>query len=272
MKFNNQLKRELRKYEQHAKDSGSNRVDQRHQVDTQKRQPRPQRCVQVPASIPEKVAGGDVKWKPVDKAASMMLARAPWWAHAPHVAPQPVEISGKNKQKTQRKYMVRHASEVSETQDSKWIVFGDYALEVKSVCKKSGQPLLDPVDMWPIFLEQMGKMKHELSPAALAMIDGENALRSATMAARECMDETKAASKVFLDEVRQTKYATLAEVSALAAPLKDLREFFLGKDYDKQIQRLKEFAELCERLQKLKDSGFLDSVADTMLRLADSDK
>jgi hypothetical protein len=30
--------------------------------------------------------------------------------------------------------------------------------------------------------------------------------------------------------------------------------------------RLREFVELCERLQKLKESGFLDAVADTMIK------
>ena len=39
-------------------------------------------------------------------------------------------------------------------------------------------------------------------------------------------------------------------------------------DYKEEVARLKDFVDLCERLQKLKESGFLDSVADTMLGLA----
>ena len=53
----------------------------------------------------------------------------------------------------------------------------------------------------------------------------------------------------------------------MITPLRDVREFFLGREYDQQMARLTEFVELCERLEKLKESGFLDSVAETMLRL-----
>ena len=71
-----------------------------------------------------------------------------------------------------------------------------------------------------------------------------------------------------LDDIRSTKFAITLEVSQMAKPLSDIRQFFIGPDYKEQIVRLKEFVDLCERLNKLKDSGFLDNVADTMLRLA----
>jgi hypothetical protein len=32
----------------------------------------------------EKVAGGDILWKPVDRAAAMLLVKAPWWEHPPN--------------------------------------------------------------------------------------------------------------------------------------------------------------------------------------------
>jgi hypothetical protein len=51
------------------------------------------------------------------------------------------------------------------------------------------------------------------------------------------------------------------------AALKDVRQFFLNENHETEVARLKEFVELCERLQKLKASGFLDTVADTMLKL-----
>jgi hypothetical protein len=54
--------------------------------------------------------------------------------------------------------------------------------------------------------------------------------------------------------------------------LKDVRQFFLGPDYEREQKRLVEFVDLCERLKRLKDSGFLDTVADTMIRLAAYEK
>jgi hypothetical protein len=61
---------------------------------------------------------------------------------------------------------------------------------------------------------------------------------------------------------------TTTEVSAMMKPLEDLRKFFLGADHETEVARLREFVDLCERLEKLKESGFLDTVADTMLKLS----
>jgi len=50
--------------------------------------------------------------------------------------------------------------------------------------------------------------------------------------------------------------------------LEDVRKFLIGQDHAKEIAALKEFVELCERLQKLQRDGFLNSVADTILKLS----
>lgn len=268
MKFNTQLKEGLKHYEKTMADQNipEPAATDKNQKDSKLRN-----------QTTEKVVGGDIRWKPVNRAAAMLLAKAPWWAHPPKIS-TPIKQTENKKQlkpKKEQKNMVKHSSTlgggnvVGSDSLKKWVVFGDYAMEVKGICKKTGEPLLDQIDMWPILLDQMNKMKHELTPPALAMIDGEKALREATKTAKECMEEMRSSSKIFLDEIRQTKYATLAETSALVAPLKEVRQFFLGSDYEKQMVRLNDFVNLCERLQKLKDSGFLDSVADTMLRLAE---
>jgi hypothetical protein len=56
------------------------------------------------------------------------------------------------------------------------------------------------------------------------------------------------------------------------ASLKEVRQFFLEGDYEKEIERLHEFVDLCERLKALTQDGFLDAVADTLLKLADGSK
>lgn len=71
-----------------------------------------------------------------------------------------------------------------------------------------------------------------------------------------------------LTTVRTKRMSTVAEAAATVAALKEVRAFFLGKDYREEITRLNEFIDVCERLKKLKDSGFLDTVADTMIRLS----
>lgn len=70
-----------------------------------------------------------------------------------------------------------------------------------------------------------------------------------------------------LADVRQWRMATDAELRKTLEGFNDVRKFFLSDDHPAQVQRLREFVELCERLQKLKESGFLDQVADTILKL-----
>jgi len=81
------------------------------------------------------------------------------------------------------------------------------------------------------------------------------------------MERFRANTGKYLEEIRQTRFSVVRETAEMAAPLKDVRQFFIGADYREQVDRLKEFVSLCERLKALKDSGFLDKVADTMIRL-----
>lgn len=95
------------------------------------------------------------------------------------------------------------------------------------------------------------------------------------MSLREAMDTIASAAgalkptkKALVEELRSMRMTSAAEVAATLKPLEDLRKFFLGSEHEKEIARLREFVELCERLEKLKASGFLDTVADTLLKLA----
>lgn len=71
-----------------------------------------------------------------------------------------------------------------------------------------------------------------------------------------------------LKSLREFRMAFDGETRHLMTALREVRTFFLDKNHDADVLRLKEFVDLCERLQKLKQSGFLDTVADTMLKLA----
>jgi hypothetical protein len=82
------------------------------------------------------------------------------------------------------------------------------------------------------------------------------------------LETFKPMKKDVIDELRGLRMTTTTEVAAMLKPLEDVRQFFLGKDHEAEVARLREFVDLCERLQKLKQSGFLDTVADTMLKLS----
>ncbi len=70
-----------------------------------------------------------------------------------------------------------------------------------------------------------------------------------------------------LQFIRRRTNSIARETNDLLPHLKDVRSFFLSKDHETEIQRRKDFIETCERLKDLKDSGFLDDVADTILKL-----
>ncbi len=84
---------------------------------------------------------------------------------------------------------------------------------------------------------------------------------------REWIDFVKSGDEK-LKELRLLRMAQETEVRRITSDLREVRNFFMDKNHEAQMQSLREFVDLCERLQKLKDSGFLDTVADTMLRLS----
>lgn len=105
-------------------------------------------------------------------------------------------------------------------------------------------------------------------PSEKAAEDARNIITTLLDGIGSEMDKFNANTKLYLEDIRQTRFAVVTETASMTKELKDVRQFFLGSDYNEQITRLREFVDLCERLHKLKQSGFLDSVADTMLRLA----
>lgn len=84
---------------------------------------------------------------------------------------------------------------------------------------------------------------------------------------KDWMDFIDASDKR-LKDLRMSRMAFEVETKILMSQLKDVRSFFLDKAHDSEVSKLKEFVDLCERLQKLKQSGFLDTVADTIIKLS----
>ena len=82
------------------------------------------------------------------------------------------------------------------------------------------------------------------------------------------VSHAKEMKKEVIETFRAMRMTTTTEVSAMIKPLTDIRKFFLGDDHQKEMDRLKEFVDICERLETLKKSGFMDAVADTMLKLS----
>jgi hypothetical protein len=137
---------------------------------------------------------------------------------------------------------------------------------------RDGNPMLDMDRMAPFLANQAinesKTIKKEMSTLIEDTNEAREALRTAVEGIGENMDKIKPMKKELIENLRGMRMTTTTEVAAMLKPLEDLRKFFLGAEHDKEIARLREFVDLCERLEKLKESGFLDTVADTMLKLA----
>ncbi len=74
----NSLKKQLKEWEK----KNEKKSDVETRVEHCSAMPR-SRTVFIERSVPrisEKVVGGDIIWKPVDKASAMLIRKAPWWA------------------------------------------------------------------------------------------------------------------------------------------------------------------------------------------------
>jgi hypothetical protein len=68
-------------------------------------------------------------------------------------------------------------------------------------------------------------------------------------------------------QMRQLRMAMDNESRQVLTQLKDVRQFFLSEQHVDEVKRLQEFSVVLEKLQAFKESGFLDAVTDTILKL-----
>ena len=225
----------------------------------------------------ELIAGGDIQWSPIDRTAAMLLAKASW-IHKPPITPKYEEKNqtkhsatanedsqgaGTNP-KTDRGRKMRTVERIDHTEP-----FGrDTSGDGKLVRKDGPEYHRWIQEMAEAVLVELNKTPSKLTPLAKALIDARKAVEEAGEGIGLIGDEFDDKVRKIIAETRSSRLAIVTETHQIMSALKDIRVFFLGSDHEKEINRLREFVDLCERLQKLKESGFLDSVADTMLRLA----
>ena len=217
----------------------------------------------------EKVVGGQICWKPVDKPAAMLLAKAPWWAQPPVAKPAPPKTETK-KPKKERKHMKDGISLGKHEKEGIGYIPNQSFVSTKglTVTMINGVEHFQVEQVQQLIIQECEKMAAETRPIVRSAQDARRIVDELVRGLSGDFERFKLTSKQYLEDIRQTRYAVVTETSQMTKPLSEVRQFFLGSDYKEQITRLREFVELCERLQQLKASGFLDSVADTMLRLA----
>jgi hypothetical protein len=196
----------------------------------------------------EPVVNGDITYKPVDIFAARVVAKAPWWAEPPQ--PEPIFMKPEEfKEEPPRLKSYKHL-------DEKGVVHDDY------INRNEALPLA--VDVQEKIIKKEIRTSEELVRRSRELVDTVDYLVSEV---KGPWNEYQEWVKTALERVREQRIALSSETRLLMQSLKEVREFFLEDSYQTQINRLHEFIDLCERLQALKQSGFLDAVTDTILKM-----
>jgi hypothetical protein len=201
---------------------------------------------------PQVVNSTHIKWKPVDRVAARVVAKAIGYNQPPRPAPKfmadkadklssPPQGGIKTKvQLTEEGYRAEHFDRNS----------ADHA--ILSTHEKDVKKRIDVT-------EDLTERCRELTAAIQYLVTE----------IKGPWSEYNDFIKMALTTVREQRISVGSETRLLMGALKEVRQFFLEESYETEIQRLHEFIDLCERLRALKESGFLDIVADTMLRLSE---
>lgn len=189
----------------------------------------------------EQVVNGTIKWKPIDKVAARVIAPASWDCQPPQPKPKFMKHSGEVR--TVRKLTEDgHVEELVNRDDVERNAVGMREHQTENLVKNLET------------LEGRARDIHGALDYLLAHME-EPFLKSSELIGKH------------LALLREKRYAIDTETRLIMTQLKEVRQFFLDESHDKEVDRLREFVDLCERLKTLKDSGFLDVVADTILRL-----
>lgn len=73
-------------------------------------------------------------------------------------------------------------------------------------------------------------------------------------------------SKTYLSEVRTWRMAIQKEIRDGETAIKDFTQFLATPEIKAKLDVLRAFVEVAERFKVLKDSGFLDTVVETLLK------
>lgn len=219
-----------------------------------RRLPRPQKKRR------ELIAGGDPVREPVDKITAMVVAPAAWWAK---LLPEPEPISSeKPKSKLKKRKIKMNTGIVTEV-----IQENRRNPEALRVHRVNGQDMMELEQLQHCIMQEIQKLPKEATGIVKQAKESREIIDQLLHGIGGEMERFKAEAGEHIQNIRSTRYTIVSETNTMMNALKDVRQFFMGTDYKEQIDRLRGFVELCERLQKLKESGFLDAVADTMIKL-----
>lgn len=216
-----------------------------------------------PGAKKQTVVGGELILKPVDRTARAVVSKAPWWAKPPDV-PSPEQPKPLVPEKVQHQIKPRkermNNPKVQQATHPAQPAHGTIVSEPKSNDVLNAELATEAVKRTEKTLESLHRLVDEAKDARAALDILCDYWKPEWMDFMDQQDKR-------LKDLRMARMAFEVETKVLMSGLRDVRKFFLEENHDAEVAKLKEFVDLCERLQKLQQSGFLNTVADTILKL-----
>lgn len=159
---------------------------------------------------------------------------------------------------------MNHKIDVLELEDGTVLKPGKY--------DANGEPLFDLNQIEQLLREKAVSMVEDAADRiglikkthreAIDILEGESEI------VQRILRETRETKKELVEITRSMRMTVKGETSETLKRLEEVRQFFLGSDYAEQKNRINEFVELCDKLRDLKESGFLDAISETLIKLA----
>ena len=116
-------------------------------------------------------------------------------------------------------------------------------------------------------INEAGGRPDQISVLLTKTLEAKEALYAAMNDLGETVHGFKKTTDDYSKDLHAFKSSVILDLSAAKKEMADVRKFFLEKEHVTEIERLREFIQLCERFKALKDAGVLDVITDAILKL-----
>lgn len=114
----------------------------------------------------------------------------------------------------------------------------------------------------------MEKATESMAVAKEELLDTREQLQTTLNDITVMCDRIQDMMKDQIEEIRGTRFTLVTETAQMMESLREVRKFFLDSQHQEEIQKLRAFVALCQDLRLFTSDGSLDTIIDSMLKLA----
>ena len=114
----------------------------------------------------------------------------------------------------------------------------------------------------------MEKAAESMAVAKEELLDTREQLQTTLNDITVMCDRIQDMMKDQIEEIRGTRFTLVTETAQMMESLREVRKFFLDSQHQEEIQKLRAFVALCQDLRVFASDGSLDTIIDSMLKLA----